>query len=46
MLRLEMKNLNMNDINREVAQILYHLGKLRNMNIFQVKKYYRLIKKE
>ena len=35
------------DINRELTKILALLsGKLRNMNILQVKKYYHLIKLE
>ena len=35
------------DVNREAAKISnYHLEKLINMNILQVKKYYLLIKEE
>ena len=44
MIRLEMKNYNMTLTEKQQKHQLYHLEKLKTMNILQVKKYCLLIK--
>ena len=44
MIRLEMKNYNMKSTETQQKYRNYHLEKLINMNILQVKKYWLLIK--
>ena len=46
MITLEMKNYNMILTENHQKYQLYNLQKLININIFQVKKYYLLIKEE
>ena len=46
MIRLEMKNSNMILIDNQQKYQHYHLEKLVNMDILQVKHYYLLIKEE
>ena len=46
MIRLEMKNCNMILMWKQQKDKYYHLQKMINMNILQVKKYYHLIKEE
>ena len=46
MIRLEMKNHNLILTERQKKYQHYHLEKLINMNILQMKKYYQLIKED
>ena len=46
MVRLEIKNSNMALTERQQKNQYYHLKKLINMNILQMRKYYHLIKEE
>ena len=46
MIRIDIKNCNMMLTEKQQKYQHYHLEKLINMNILQVKKYYLLIKEE